>query len=679
MSTSYGSLQISYCEGSRLADCGHTTAVTICSDHAKTSGVPEFLKKYISMTPDERKAVMTFVRMTPEERAKIVGLNAELKRARDTIAKFIAVRGLMKKDLKREAGPDAPESRKVAKKTRSKDKEKSSEDDKPRKKSNHPGVTDDRRASKRYSAVFGKCSCGGDEFMVDSTDTRTLDDILDALIAIEQFTEMKGKCTKCGAKAVGKLFRENGVDISAEDRDISKPSEYGKEHSDALVPSERDAPDVVAEQDPVPDAPPSDADSKRDAPDVVAEQDPVHPALFDLDADYSAKLGMIPDQDPVLHTPDKSRQYGDVNQSMTAEQDPVPDAPPSDADSKQDTPKGKTWVKTESGRQVLLTAKAAAKHPGPVPDSVVRKGSIVKASDTKGKTEIKIPKKGRLNFGVLELIAVLWGHRVTLEGASEIIDWLCRLGYSRTTIMNALSMMSAGLKPFTDDVLAQLLNAPTVYIDETTFRVGKKLRYVWVITDGRLVYYFAHTRAVTKLIELFDGYAGVVVCDGYHTKNLFSKVQRCWAHILRTTKWHAEFEKKYSDSTMAQDFHNAVRDLFHKAVDEKLNGRGTESYDMILSELWDIIKHYEQFTEINDSVGHVRNAADKAFTFMKHEYTPPTNNIAEQAMREIVKHRVMRVLFRTWDGLETFVIILSVIETCKKRKIDIGKILRKYL
>lgn len=284
-----------------------------------------------------------------------------------------------------------------------------------------------------------------------------------------------------------------------------------------------------------------------------------------------------------------------------------------------------------------------------------------------------------MNFGILVLIAVLWGHRVTLERVSEFTNWLCGFGYSPSTIMGALKRMGDGFKPFNDDILAQLRKAPTVYIDETIFRVGKKLRYVWVITDGKFVYYFAHSRSVTKLVELFDGYVGVVTCDGYHTKRLFENVQRCWAHILRVTKWGADFEKKYHDSTVAQDFHKAVRDLFHLAVSEKLEGRGIESYDMILNKLQDIVKHYEQFPEIKDAVGHVRNAADQAFTFMKYEHTSPTNNIAEQAMREIVKHRVMRVLFRTWEGIETFVTIMSVIETCRKRGIDIESVVRKYL
>ena len=684
MSASYGSLQISYCEDSKLGNCGHTHAITVCGDHAKTSGALELLEIYGRMTPEERKALLEYVRMMPEERASIAELNAKLKKSKDLTKTILEVVKMLKTEIYREVGPNVPESKKVAKNTRNKGGEKSSKNGnsgkngknsgekssknknsskevkkngkQPRKKANHPGTTDNRRASVSYHAVFEKCKCGCDRFIVDLTKTRTLDDLLYVLTIIERFVEMEGVCMDCGAKAVGKLFKENAVNINVGDSDIAKSSEDFKVHDGMLVLSKPDAPDVAESQDSTLSVPPPpDAESKPDAPNVSESQDS-KPSGSWATTRYSW---------PVV--------------SVIKTQDPKPPTSQSNSKPRQDASEGKVWVKTESGMQTLLTEKAAAKQSGPVPDSVIRKGSIVKSSNTEGKTEIQIPKEGRMNYGILVLIAVLWGHRVTLGRVGEFMNWLCRFGYSPSTIMGALKRMGNGLKPFTDDILAQLLKAPTVHIDETIFRVGKKLRYVWVITDGRLVYYFAHSRSVTKLIELFEGYEGVVVCDGYHTRKLFDVVQRCWAHILRTTKWGADFEKKYQNSTVAQDFHNAVRDVFHLAVSEKLEGRGTESYDMVLNKLRDIVKHYEQFPEIKKAVGHVRNAADQAFTFMKYDYASPTNNIGEQAMREIVKHRVMRVLFRTWEGIETFVTMMSVIETCRKCGIDIESIVRKYL
>ena len=687
MSASYGSLQISYCEGSKLGNCGHTHAITVCGDHAKTSGALELLEIYGRMTPEERKALLEYVRMMPEERASIAELNAKLKKSKDLTKTVLEVLKMLKTEIYIEAGPNTPESKKVVKSTRNKGGKKSRENGnsekngkkngkkssengnsekngkkngkQPRKKANHPGTTDNRRASTSIHAVFKKCKCGSEMFKVDEKNTRTLDEILAVLTIIEQFSEIKGTCMGCGAKADGKLFKENAVNINAGDSNTAKSSEEIKVHDGMLGLLKPDAPDVAESQDLTPPAPPvpppPDVEPKPDAPDVAESQDSTPPGTW------------------------VTTRYSWPVTSMIETQDPKPPTSPSNSKPRQNASKGKVWVKTESGMQTLLTEKAAAKQSGTVPDSIIRKGSIVKSSNTEGKTEIQIPKEGRKNFGILALIAILWGHRVTLGRVGEFISQLCGFGYSPSTIMNALKMMGTGLKPFTDDILAQLFKAPMVYIDETTFRVGKKLRYVWVITDGKLVYYFAHSRSVTKLIELFDGYEGVVGCDGYHTRKLFEVVQRCWAHILRTTKWGADFEKKYENSTVARDFHNAVRDVFHLAVSEKLEGRGTESYDMVLNKLQDIVKHYEQFPEIKKAVGHVRNAADQAFTFMKYDYASPTNNIAEQAMREIVKHRVMRVLFRTWEGMETFVTMMSVVETCRKCGIDIKSILRKYL
>ena len=207
---------------------------------------------------------------------------------------------------------------------------------------------------------------------------------------------------------------------------------------------------------------------------MTETQDPI-PTKLRITTRYSWRCQIrTKTQYPIPPAPTSDTESKPDAPDVTETRDPIPPTTPPDAESKEDAPKGKVWVKTESGMPVLLTEKAVAKQSGSVPDSIIRKGSIVKSSDTDGKTEIQVPKKGRMNFGMLVLIAVLWGHRVTLEGASEFIKWLCGIKYSPTTIMNALTRMGNGFKPFTADILAQLHKAPTVYIDETTFRVGKK-------------------------------------------------------------------------------------------------------------------------------------------------------------------------------------------------------------
>ena len=153
--------------------------------------------------------------------------------------------------IKREDGPNAPGSGRVAKEPRNQGEEKTNKDvkngeqpskdgksrknTKSRRRANPRGTTDNRRASKNNHAVFETCECGSDQFMVDGKNTRTVDDMLAVLTAIVRVTEIKGKCMGCGAKAVGKLFKENAVDIDAGDSDTVKSSRDVKEYDEMLV------------------------------------------------------------------------------------------------------------------------------------------------------------------------------------------------------------------------------------------------------------------------------------------------------------------------------------------------------------------------------------------------------------------------------------------------------------
>ena len=210
--------------------------------------------------------------------------------------------------------------------------------------------------------------------------------------------------------------------------------------------------------------------------------------------------------------------------------------------------------------------------------------------------------------------------------------------------------------------------------------IGKQRKYVWLITNGTESYYFAHSRAVDMLKQLFSEYDGVVSCDGYHTQFLFEKIQRCWAHVLRKCKWFADNEKRYTPQRdAARRFKTCMDNIFAFAVEEKLAGRGKESHDRACSMVRGAVSYFERFTEISEVVNYVRNAEGKLFTFMKYESVEPTNNIAERGMREIVKQRVVRVIFRTMEGASAFTALMTAFMTAKARGTSIDALIEQYM
>lgn len=315
-----------------------------------------------------------------------------------------------------------------------------------------------------------------------------------------------------------------------------------------------------------------------------------------------------------------------------------------------------------------------------VSDSDIRKGSIVHAEEPEGRTSKKIPKKGRMDYSVLSFILSTWFYRATLEGVSGLLNGRYYLNYSRVTIMAALMRAAEAFKPFSDDVLKRLMASANVYIDETSLWVKNKRMYVWLITNGKESYYFVHTRAPDMLLELFGEYQGTVSCDGYVTRFLFKSIQRCWAHVIRKYRWFANYEKTYTPQCdTARRFKACMDNIFRFAVDEKLAGRGKESRAKAHRMLRGALSYYGKFEEIAEVVKYVKNAEKDLFTFMEYESVEATNNIAERGMREIVKQRVVRVIFRTMKGASAFATLMTVLMTAKARGISVDDLVETYM
>ena len=116
---------------------------------------------------------------------------------------------------------------------------------------------------------------------------------------------------------------------------------------------------------------------------------------------------------------------------------------------------------------------------------------------------------------------------------------------------------------------------------------------------------------------------------------------------------------------ITRNFAKKVRALIREAKDLKKEGRGPGMYDAMCAKMDAVLKYYDRHPEIKKYVGYVRNAGHPIFTFMNYDYVDSDNNLAERAMREVVKHRVMKSLLLTTGGAEIFAILLTVMMTYK--------------
>jgi len=176
---------------------------------------------------------------------------------------------------------------------------------------------------------------------------------------------------------------------------------------------------------------------------------------------------------------------------------------------------------------------------------------------------------------------------------------------------------------------------------------------------------------------LGEDFKGILVCDGWKSySNFTSRIQRCWAHLLREAKYHAErieeakplseaLHKPYSQLTSPEDrppLEETAR--FMKAAKRTMMRWATKSYET---------------DEVRRFAGKIRNGINHWFTFLTTPGVEPTNNRAERALREHVIQRKIIGTLRNQKGTFTHETITTLLATWKQQGLNPTEMLANTL
>jgi len=236
----------------------------------------------------------------------------------------------------------------------------------------------------------------------------------------------------------------------------------------------------------------------------------------------------------------------------------------------------------------------------------------------------------------------------------------------------------AGEKEYTELKL-KIKAAKLLYIDETSFRVLGKNWWVWVFrSDADLMFSIRKSRGNNVLEEILGkDYAGIVVCDGWRAYDFLSNatLQRCWAHLLRKSK---ELE-----TVPGRHLHNKISMLFDQIIKFNSKERNCKArqqkYNQMTTRLQKITAYYAKYDDCKAVVKYIDFHIEDWFTCIKFSGVQPTNNYAEQAIRETVLVRKIIGAFRSEKGTKTYETLASLIATWQYQKLDIKKELHRML
>ena len=259
--------------------------------------------------------------------------------------------------------------------------------------------------------------------------------------------------------------------------------------------------------------------------------------------------------------------------------------------------------------------------------------------------------------------------RLSRAKIKEFLDEWLGLELATATIHRCVHEFGLASEPVVEKLIEEVRAAEIVNLDETPWFQHGVLRWMWVAVTATAVVFRIGSRRKEELAALIgEAFLGWLVSDGYTAYRDHPRRQRCLAHLIR--KALALAEGLYGEG--AGFGHELVRDL-RRLIERVRDGdNDSKAVNRLLAAIkWSCQRNlYEIEPKIRQLAHEILNDWDAVIAFVYDPRLPPTNNDAERALRHAVIARRISYGTRTDEGSRLYAAGLSVIESCRKRRLD---------
>ena len=241
------------------------------------------------------------------------------------------------------------------------------------------------------------------------------------------------------------------------------------------------------------------------------------------------------------------------------------------------------------------------------------------------------------------------------------------LSISQGSFVNWINEAKKNAAPAIEKIKECIMKCVVVGFDESGLYCNKELDWAWIAQTVYFTLLFHGSGRSHKELESRFGSSlerMTAVTDrhsAYFTLN-FLNHQVCIAHLLRELQYLSELDKE-------QQWSKKVESLLQEAVHE----RNENPQAVIDKEPWllkldtllmENLEHMkEQFGQLKKGLIKCR---DYIFTFLENPAIPPDNNASERGIRKVKIKMKNSGTFRSDQGADAFLDLLSIVETTKK-------------
>ncbi len=270
--------------------------------------------------------------------------------------------------------------------------------------------------------------------------------------------------------------------------------------------------------------------------------------------------------------------------------------------------------------------------------------------------------------------------RLPFRKISNLIETLYGYKFNEATAVSANERLFEALAPIEEQIKAHILASDVVHFDETGLKVAGKREWMHTACSASFCFLFVHhsrgKKALKDRVSVLKDYKNWAVHDCYATYFTFEDCKHavCNAHILRELQALRE-----QNSVWAVDMHDFLMELYHQTAQGTKSINGIENKAIWRAKYAQICQQAAKEEPYNaiktrgkpkQSKG--RNLLDRlmkhqeaVFAFAFVEIVPFTNNLAEQALRNVkIKQKI--AVFRTQRGADIYARIQGFVNTVKK-------------
>jgi len=248
------------------------------------------------------------------------------------------------------------------------------------------------------------------------------------------------------------------------------------------------------------------------------------------------------------------------------------------------------------------------------------------------------------------------------------------LPVSRGGLAQALQRVAEKAEPTYQELVQQIRSAASVTPDETGWKVGGRLWWMWAFCSDRVtVYSIQPGRGYEQAIAILGAdFGGFVVRDGWIVYRRFAQAfhQTCLGHLLHRCR-----EMLLVAGPGAAQLPRAVKAILQAGLQlrdrrdqHQISERGLAIVRGRLEARLDRTLSRSYRSPANHRfANHLRRERKAVFTFLYCPGLDATNYRAEQAIRPMVVTRKVWGGNRTERGAHTQSVLVSILQTCRQR------------